>query len=181
MKIYTRTGDDGSTGLIGGRRVQKDDATVEACGALDELNAAIGLVRTVSGGWPLDLLLGRVQGLIFEVGAELASEEGRPQACTAALGSIDEDLERSIDIQEAMLPKLTRFILPGGSEIGARLHFARTVCRAAERRTVALAKEKPVRSEILTFLNRLSDWMFVAARTANHEADRPEPVWTKED
>lgn len=181
MKIYTRTGDDGTTGLIGGRRVDKDDLVVEACGALDELNAAIGLVRTVSGGWPLDLLLERVQGLVFEVGAETASEEGRPHACTAELVTIDQDLERSIDIQQSMLPKLTRFILPGGSEVGARLHFARTVCRAAERRMVALARQKPVRQEILTFLNRLSDWMFVAARTANHEAGRPEHEWQKED
>lgn len=176
MKIYTRTGDDGTTGLIGGARTKKDDSLIEALGALDELNAAIGLARVVSTEWPLDLLLGRIQQAVFEIGAEVASPSEHRMSQRAALGPLLEDLERSIDIQEAVLPKLAKFVLPGGCELGARLHFSRTVCRRAERRLVGLG----LRPELLAAVNRLSDWLFVAARTANHDSGRPEPTWSKE-
>ena len=180
MKIYTKTGDEGQTGLIGGARIDKDDPAVEAFGALDELNSAIGLVRARSSESPLDFLLERLQRLVFEVGAEVASPPDHVRSQEAALGTIVTDLERSMDIQESMLPELKNFVLPGGSELGARLHWARCMARRAERRIVALGKSKELRPELLVFLNRLSDWMFLAARTANHESGLPEPVWNKD-
>lgn len=180
MKIYTKTGDDGSTGVIGGARLTKDDLAIECFGALDELNSAIGHVRVVSGEWPLDLLLQRIQRLVFEVGSEVASPAEHKRSQAAVLGSIVTDLERSMDMQEAMLPKLSHFILPGGSELGSRLHLARVQCRRAERRIVALSKVQGLRHELLEFVNRLSDWLFMAARTANHEARVSETVWIKE-
>lgn len=180
MKIYTRTGDEGTTGLIGGSRVSKSDAAIECFGSLDELNTVLGLVRSNAQGWMLDLLLERIQRVVFEIGSEVASPADHRMSQTASLGTIVEDLERSIDVQEALLPELTQFILPGGSELGSRLHLARVFCRRAERRMVALNEIQHVRPELLVFINRLSDWLFVAARTANHDAGRPEAVWTKE-
>lgn len=180
MKIYTKTGDNGTTGLIGGSRVDKDDVTVEAFGALDELNSSIGLVRAKSSDWPLDFLLEKIQKLVFELGAEVASPPEHARAQQATLGTIVNDLERSMDIQTALLPELKNFVLPGGGELGARLHWARCMTRRAERRLVELGRSKEIRPELLVFLNRLSDWLFLAARTANHESGLPEPVWNKE-
>jgi len=180
LKIYTKTGDKGSTGLIGGARVGKDHIVIECVGALDELNSSIGLVCTLSSGLPMDFLLERVQSLVFEVGSEIASPEEHVRSQLAALGTIVGDLERSMDIQVSMLPELRNFVLPGGTELAGRLHFARCMARSAERRIVLYSKQTPVRPELLAFLNRLSDWLFVAARTANHEAGMPEPVWMKE-
>ena len=181
MKIYTRTGDTGSTGLIGGARVDKDDDVVEAIGALDELNSAIGLVRNLTSDWPLEFLLERIQNIVFEVGAEVASPAEHIRAQRATLGNIVEVLERSMDVQTQMLPELKNFVLPGGSELASRLHWARCMARRAERQIVLFRRKVPVRAELMEFLNRLSDWLFIAARTANHEMGLPEPVWIKED
>jgi cob(I)alamin adenosyltransferase len=178
MKIYTRSGDDGSTGLIGGSRVQKDDATIDCYGTIDELNASLGSAGAVADatgrGW-----LEQVQVELFTVGSHLATPAGAPQA--KALPAIGEEwatrLEQQIDAVEATLPPLRNFILPGGSEFAARLHVARTVCRRAERLLVATSRERQIPPLILTYINRLSDWLFVQARRANHLAGVPDVPW----
>jgi cob(I)alamin adenosyltransferase len=180
VKIYTRTGDDGETGLFGGGRVAKDALRVEAYGAVDELNAALGLAR--AGGLPdaVDSVVGRVQEELFVLGADLA---------TPAAGGAREDkvvrispeqveaLERAIDEAEKGLPALDAFILPGGSPAGAALHLARTVCRRAERRTVELSRSESVSPHVVPYMNRLSDLLFVLARAANAADGRPERKW----
>ena len=181
MKIYTRTGDDGTTGLIGGLRVEKDSPMIELVGALDELNTALGHVRVMTSDSPLDFLLTRLQAIVFEIGAEVSSPHEHRQSHTARLGSIVESLERSIDMQWQLLPDLKNFVLPGGCELASRLHWARCLCRRAERQIVLFARDSSVRPELLAVLNRLSDWLFVAARSANHDLGFDEPVWSKED
>jgi cob(I)alamin adenosyltransferase len=178
MKIYTRTGDDGSTGLIGGSRVAKDDAAIECYGTVDELNAAIGAAVIVAdveaGAW-----LGQVQAELFTIGSHLATPAGAPQA--KSLPAIDGNwvmrLEQQIDDAEATLPPLRNFILPGGTEFAARLHVARTVCRRAERLLVATARKRQIDPLIITYVNRLSDWLFVQARRANHRAGVSDVPW----
>jgi len=179
MKIYTKTGDAGETGLFGGPRVPKDDARVEAYGAVDELNAALGVARARGGDEELSRLLGKIQDQLFTIGAELATPPGArahrvvppvAPAWTAAL-------EAAIDAFEAELPPLRNFVLPGGTALAADLHLARAVCRRAERRVVALHRHDPVLPEALAFLNRLSDLLFVAARIANHRASVAEIAW----
>ncbi|HET6765547.1 MAG TPA: cob(I)yrinic acid a,c-diamide adenosyltransferase [Longimicrobiaceae bacterium] len=185
MKIYTRTGDGGQTGLFGGGRVGKDDARVQAYGDVDELNSAIGLaiVHAQAAGIA-DVAEGllRVQADLFTVGANLATprpeEGGRAGAHVPELrdGSIDE-LERWIDASEEELPPLTSFVLPGGSPTAAALHLCRTVCRRAERNVVTLARTAIVGEEILRYLNRLSDLLFTLARLANVRAGVPDVPW----
>ncbi len=179
MKIYTKTGDAGDTGLFGGPRVPKDDARVEAYGEIDELNALLGLVRASGADRDLDALLGEVQERLFTMGAELATPPGA--RARAALPTFDPAwtarLEAAIDGLEAELPPLRNFVLPGGTPLAAWLHAARAVCRRAERRVVALHRHEPVAPALLTFLNRLSDLLFVAARIANHRARAQEAVW----
>ena len=179
MKIYTKTGDAGETGLFGGPRVRKSAARVEAYGDVDELNAAIGAVRAGVEDPELDAELARVQAELFCVGADLATPSGAK--ARAAVPAVEpawiERLARAIDAWEAELPHLTRFVLPGGTRSAAALHLARTVCRRAERRAVALAAEADVSPVVLAYLNRLSDALFVAARIANHRARRDEPTW----
>ncbi|MCC6402672.1 MAG: cob(I)yrinic acid a,c-diamide adenosyltransferase [Fimbriimonadaceae bacterium] len=181
MKIYTRTGDDGTTGLVGGSRALKSDPRIELLGDLDEVNSHLGVLRSLAIPARLDLLLGKVQSRIFETGSEVASvPEGR-RGYEAALGTIIEDLEASIDDMEASLEPLRQFILPGGGPAGAQAHLARTVCRRAERSMVALAGSAQVRTDLLRFLNRLSDWLFVAARWLNRETGCEEVAWAKEE
>jgi len=179
MKIYTKTGDAGDTGLFGGPRVGKDDLRVEAYGAVDELNAVLGLARARGGDDELAGLLAAVQDELFTVGASLATPPGA--RAQAAVPPVDpawtQTLEAAIDRFEAELPPLRHFILPGGTALGADLHHARAVCRRAERRTVALHRREPVDAALLTFLNRLSDFLFVAARVANHRAGAAEITW----
>ena len=179
MKIYTRTGDDGTTGLIGGRRVSKADPRLDCYGTVDELNAAVGLAA-VATGKDLAAQLRDVQNDLFVLGSHLAAPTDDPKAA-ASLPPLDESiihrLEREIDAAEMNLPPLRQFILPGGSEPSARLHLARTVCRRAERLVVALATEVAIPPVTLRYLNRLSDWLFVMARRANREAGVEDVPW----
>lgn len=181
MRIYTKTGDKGDTGLIGGSRVSKADPVIEAVGGLDELNSALGLARLYSGGSELDPLLERAQRVVFEVGSEVACPSDGRFDVRAFLGTIVEDLELSIDAQDERLPKLTQFILPGGGALAVHIHAARSACRSAERRLVALSEDRPVRNDLIVFVNRLSDWLFTAARTANLNEGKSETVWYKEE
>jgi cob(I)alamin adenosyltransferase len=179
VKIYTKTGDAGETGLFGGPRVRKDDPRVDAYGEVDELNAAIGQVRAIVEDPELDRHLAHVQDELFCVGAELATPHG--VKARAALPPLDarwaERLEAAIDAWDAELAPLRQFVLPGGTRTAAALHLARCVCRRAERRVVALAAEAEVEPAVIAYLNRLSDFLFVAARLANHRAKRPEVLW----
>lgn len=181
MKIYTRTGDAGTTGLFGGGRVDKDSARVEASGTVDELNAALGVARCSldPSMAPAGARLEAIQNDLFALGAELATVSGHearlPMALIAA-GDIAR-LETWIDELEVALPQLEHFILPGGCPAGAKLHEARTTCRRAERRVLSAGRDAPVRSELVVYLNRLSDLLFVLARYANHRAGAPEITW----
>ncbi len=180
MKIYTRTGDRGETSLFGGERVSKADPRVEAYGTVDELNSLLGLVR---GKAPAGLAdqLGVVQATLFQVGAELATARAEDSKLASHVPRVTaaqvEQLERWIDGMEGELPPLRNFVLPGGSETGALLHVARAVCRRAERRVVSLAERDPVNPELLRYLNRLGDFLFVAARWANRVHGVEEQAW----
>jgi cob(I)alamin adenosyltransferase len=179
MKLYTKTGDDGTTGLFGGGRVRKDDARVEAYGTIDELNAVIGVARSAGLTEEVDAALTDVQEDLFVIGAELATVAGKEDKLPMPLISAAraELLERAIDRIEEALPALTSFVIPGGAPPGALLHQARTVCRRAERRVLAAAEESSIRPEIVVYLNRLSDLLFVAARRSNLARGTPELPW----
>jgi cob(I)alamin adenosyltransferase len=179
MKIYTKTGDEGETGLFAGARVWKDDVRIEAYGTVDELNAAIGVARSERLPPQIDQTLERAQSELFSVGAELATPE--PQKLGMVLIGETEIglLEKAIDLLEAGLPPLKQFILPAGSSGGALLHLARGVCRRAERRVVTLASSAAISPAIVRYLNRLGDYLFVAARYANQEAKAVETKWQK--
>jgi cob(I)alamin adenosyltransferase len=180
QRIYTKTGDAGDTGLFGGGRVPKAHPRVEAYGAVDELNAVLGWVRTTAAEPTIRARLPQVQADLFAIGAHLATDvpAGRtgpalPPLPAPRIGV----LEAWIDEAEAALPELRSFILPGGSAGGAALHVARTVCRRAERRTVELAAGDDVAPDILVYLNRLSDLLFVLARLENRHAGETEQPW----
>lgn len=180
MKIYTRAGDRGDTGLSDGTRVSKDTLRVECYGEVDELNACLGVVRSQHEDEALDALLDQVQKDLFALGAQLADPQARvaerkPKAAVTAAHV--KRLEDAIDARQESLPPLKAFILPGGSPAGALLHFSRTVCRRAERRVVALARHDEVDPLILAYLNRLSDLLFVLARDANRTSGVPEDTW----
>jgi cob(I)alamin adenosyltransferase len=178
MRIYTRTGDDGTTGLLGSGRVSKDAARVEAFGSVDELNAVLGRVRGLDTENWLAAELATIQARLFQVGAELAATRADVLATLELLGEEDvAALERWIDRLEADLPPLTSFVLPGGSALGAELHVARAVCRRAERRTVALWKAEPIEPRLVPYLNRLGDLLFVMARWCNRRAGVAETEW----
>src|ERR1700712_4685933 len=164
MKIYTKTGDDGTTGLVGGSRVAKSDPRIECYGNIDELNAALGLAA-VHADTVLIEQLRKVQNELFVIGSHLATPpEKKESANLPVLGEkMVRRLETEIDTAESQLPPLRNFILPGGSQTAADLHLARTICRRAERLIVGFASEQPVEDLILIYLNRLSDWLFVQA------------------
>lgn len=195
MKIYTRTGDSGTTGLFGGPRVAKDDTRIEAYGTVDELNATLGQVRSAlqnssgetteskDGLSALDAKMVQVQHELFSIGAELASPHpdqfhlrviGQPQILR---------LENWIDDAEQLLPPLKQFILPGGSILASNVHLSRAVCRRAERRVISLADavqtETPISDLVIIYLNRLSDWLFVVSRLVNHFLNVPDQIWEK--
>jgi cob(I)alamin adenosyltransferase len=178
MKIYTKTGDDGTTGLYGGARVKKASLRVEAYGTVDELNAVLGVARAGGLERGMDALLAQIQVDLFTLGAELACVPGKEDKLgMPLLGDADaERLEKAIDDGEARLTPLATFILPGGSVAAAHLHLGRTVCRRAER--AVLAVEAPnVRGALVVYLNRLSDLLFVLARVANVVAGEKDVPW----
>jgi len=183
-RIYTTTGDDGTTGLIGGRRVPKDAPRIEACGSIDELNAILGVVCSFPLPERVLAVIARVQDDLFSIGAGIALPPGLERSEWGIPAIADEDLkelEHEIDAYQAVLPPLRRFILPGGSRAGALLHVARTVARRAERRCVTLAHGEPVDPQVIRYLNRLSDLCFVLARYVNQENSQTEthPTFSK--
>ncbi|HEX6272136.1 MAG TPA: cob(I)yrinic acid a,c-diamide adenosyltransferase [Polyangiaceae bacterium] len=180
MRIYTGTGDQGTTGLFGGARVEKDDARVEAYGAVDELNACLGVAAAHLEPGPLTDSLAAIQADLFTLGAELGCVPGKEERLGLTLiGAADAHrLEGLIDELETHLEPLKTFILPDGAPAAAFLHQARTVCRRAERRVVAAGRQTPIRAEVLIYLNRLSDLLFVIAREANRLAAREERAWS---
>jgi cob(I)alamin adenosyltransferase len=177
MKIYTKTGDSGDTSLFGGQRVPKDAQRIEAYGTVDELNSILGIVRADNRESQVDEILERVQHSLFNLGADLATPRSLDKSITRIAPRDTVVLEKSIDQIEPKLKPLRSFILPGGSPVAARLHFARTVCRRAERVIVRLSRNEDIGDEITVYLNRLSDLLFVLARYANRVADIPETKW----
>jgi cob(I)alamin adenosyltransferase len=178
VKIYTRTGDDGTTGLLGPGRVRKDDPRVEAYGSVDELNAALGVARSLDAGQWLTAELALIQARLFSLGAELSATVEAPLANVDRIGDADvRALEEIIDRMEADLPPLKNFILPAGHVLAAQLHLARTVCRRAERRLVAFAAGAAVEPRLIHYLNRLADLLFVMARWCNRRAGVAEVEW----
>ncbi len=187
MKIYTKTGDAGETGLYAGPRVPKNDLRIEAYGTVDELNAVLGLVRSTAAASSqklpaeIETLLAHIQHTLFDLGAELATPD--PQARGTSFVTPEEIivLERAIDSFEDPLTPLKTFILPGGTPAASWLHLARTVCRRAERRVVTLLDREAdkLSPRVLIYLNRLSDLLFVLARAANHYVGRPDVLWEK--
>ena len=173
MKIYTRTGDRGETSLFGGARVPKNDPRIDAYGTIDELNSCLGVV--LAGEADAQLL--DVQRDLFEIGAHLASPG--TSRFTGVPASRIEELERGIDAMEADLAPLKSFILPGGTLAAAQLHVARTVCRRAERLVVALHDDDAATQSSIAYLNRLSDYLFVAARHANHKRGVEDVPWMR--
>ena len=201
MKIYTKTGDKGETSLFGGKRVSKSSLRVEAYGTVDELNSAIGVAiaqvqsskfKVQSYSLKLKIELEKIQSDLLEIGSILAKPlsfwgaqrlqnhgEDAGQASMTVLKERVEEFEKSIDEMTKMLPELRNFILPGGGVVGSQIHFARTICRRAERRIVELAKKETVDRGILIYFNRLSDLLFTFGRFANHKENQKETVWKK--
>ena len=178
MKIYTKTGDTGETGLFGGTRVPKNSLRIDAIGTIDELNACIGTAQSQIGDAEIANLLHRIQNELFNIGADLATLDTHSKSDNLRISSdFVETLEKDIDGLENQLAPLTHFILPGGSAAGAALHLARTVCRRSERSIVSLADSESINALILPYLNRLSDFLFVLARLVNHRLEQPEPLW----
>lgn len=181
MKIYTKTGDDGTTGLFGGGRVKKADLRVGAYGTVDEVNATLGMARAAGLDMATDVVVAQLQDDLFTLGAELATVPGKEDKLRMRLledGDIQR-LEKAIDVAEEGLEPLKAFVLPGGSPTAAALHLARTVARRAEREVLALREvdEKAVRRELVVYLNRLSDLLFVLARRANRVAGVEDVPW----
>ena len=181
MKIYTRTGDRGDTGLFGGGRVPKDDPRVDAYGDVDELNAHLGLARAIEMMPRIDEVLLPVQRDLFAIGALLATPDHAKMREQLAKASIDDarisQLEQAIDDGEEELEPLRAFIIPGGTPKAAALHVARTVCRRAERRVITLSHGTELPAVVVVYLNRLSDLLFVLARVANRRAGAGEVSW----
>lgn len=185
MKIYTKTGDDGETGLWGGLRAPKDALRIHAYGTVDECNAAIGVARAAlqfsdAAGETanLDELLAQIQDTLFVVGADLATPGEAARIPRVSTGDV-EQLEQAIDRLEGALEPLRQFIHPGGTLAAAQLHLARTICRRAERWAVSLAREEPINPQVIPYLNRLSDFLFVGARVANARAGIPDVPWRR--
>ncbi|TVP95750.1 MAG: cob(I)yrinic acid a,c-diamide adenosyltransferase [Planctomycetaceae bacterium] len=181
MKIYTKTGDMGSTGLFGGPRVAKDDDRIEAYGTVDELNAALGVARAAGLPPDVDEELSTIQSELFSIGAELATPDPDSHGVRIIGPNHVQRLEQMIDRHEATLEPLRNFILPAGSEAAARLHLARAICRRAERNVVTLVRrqEASVSEDLLIYLNRLGDLLFVLSRVANSRAGCREVQWVK--
>ena len=181
MKIYTKTGDSGETGLFAGPRVWKDDVRIEAFGTVDELNAAVGWARNELQFTDIDLLLIRIQHDLFAMGAELATPDPQKHGTNMLDDKSIDALEQAIDHYEATLSPLQQFILPGGTRPAAALHFARGICRRAERRVVSLYRsmDATLTCPPVIYLNRLGDLLFVLARAANQRSGVPDVPWVK--
>jgi cob(I)alamin adenosyltransferase len=181
MTIYTRTGDLGETGLFGGPRVGKDMGRVEVCGAVDELNTVLGLARSESVTEEIDGMLLRIQNELFDVGAELSSPDPVASGTRTVTQGHVRTIEADVDRIEKRLEPLKQFILPGGTRAAAHLHHARAVCRRAERRLATLIRhsEESISRDLMAYMNRLSDLLFVLARAANAAADQPDILWRK--
>jgi cob(I)alamin adenosyltransferase len=178
MKIYTQTGDTGDTSLFGGQRVPKDALRIEAYGTIDELNSILGIVRADSGDPELDSILQKLQEQLFVLGADLATPRSIDRTPVRRIEPRDaQPLEKLIDQLESRLKPLKNFILPGGSPVAARIHFARTVCRRAERAVVRMSRNEDIGEGAVVYLNRLSDFLFVLARYVNQKADVQETKW----
>lgn len=176
MKLYTKSGDDGSTSLFGGKRVSKADLRVTAYGNVDELNAAIGVVLSACDDGETSASLTTIQAELFSLGAGLAASDPNKAQAQVTQTPIDV-MERLIDAAEAECAPLSQFILPGGTTVASGLHFARTVCRRAERSVVELAAAEPVDRLAVVYLNRLSDLLFALARRANYRAGAADVPW----
>ena len=181
MKIYTKTGDSGDTGLFGGGRVAKDHPRVEAYGDVDELNATLGLVRALEPMPRIDEIIVPIQRDLFSIGALLATPDREKMRASLEKARIDDarigELESAIDHCESELEPLRSFIVPGGTAKAAALHVARTVCRRAERRVVALQHSEELPALVVIYLNRVSDLLFMLARVANRRAGAGEVSW----
>ncbi|MDM7997400.1 MAG: cob(I)yrinic acid a,c-diamide adenosyltransferase [Acidobacteriota bacterium] len=174
-RIYTRTGDDGTTGQAGGGRTNKDSLLIETCGQLDELNAMIGVVRSSPIPEKADRVLALVQNELFAVGAEIMDPEGTARKGACMNAEKVENLEREIDALEKELEPLRKFILPGGAREAAEMHLTRAVARRVERRCVAVSRIQKVSPQVLCYINRLSDLFFVLARYLNRHRGVAEP------
>ncbi|MDD5336982.1 MAG: cob(I)yrinic acid a,c-diamide adenosyltransferase [Candidatus ainarchaeum sp.] len=177
MKIYTRKGDGGETSIIGGRVVAKDDARIEATGKVDELNSVIGIVIAFSEDPELREKLLKIQRTLFVLGSDLATPLGEKIAIPRLSPQKASELEEMIDAIDAGLPKITSFVLPGGSKTASLMHLARVICREAERKVVALKRQEGVNDAIPIYLNRLSDLLFMFARSINYKKKVPETLW----
>ncbi len=178
MKIYTKTGDQGITSLLGGVRVPKSDLRIDAYGTIDELNSFIGLIRDQPVNEKRADFLKEIQDRLFTIGADLATSPGKDKVKKPDLHAEDmEVLERDMDLMEAQLPQLKAFILPGGHQSVSFCHLARTVCRRGERIVVELASQEPVSELVIQYLNRLSDYLFVLGRKMAQELEVEEVTW----
>jgi cob(I)alamin adenosyltransferase len=179
MKIYTRTGDDGSTSLFSGGRVPKYHLRVEAYGTVDELNSVIGVARALKPAASTDTYLTRIQHQLFHLGADLATPLDAKTSYVVRVDAAQVTwLETSIDALTAELPPLTAFILPGGGPAAAQIHVARTICRRVERLVTQLTVSEPIGEHVLPYLNRLSDFLFTLARWENQQAGVADVTWT---
>lgn len=179
MKIYTRTGDHGTSSLFGNQRVSKTDLRLNAFGTIDELNSVLGIARAKGLPARCDEIVLRLQNQLFDLGAEIASVDAARQGTESLTAAEVADQEARIDELDRDLPPLTAFVLPGGTEAAATLHLARCVCRRAEREIVALSQQVEVREVVLQFMNRTSDLLFVMARATNAAAGGEDQLWSK--
>jgi cob(I)alamin adenosyltransferase len=178
LKIYTKKGDKGETSLFGGKRLPKDSLRIETYGTIDELNSIIGVCRSMNTAKEVDVILEQLQNDLFTLGADLATPHGVEQGRIDRIQPGDvARLEHIIDEVDPKLQPLKQFVLPGGSRTAALLHFARTVCRRAERRVVQLSREETIGESLIVYLNRLSDLLFVLARWVNALSNTPEAKW----
>lgn len=178
MKIYTKTGDTGTTALYGGKRLSKGDLKIEAYGTIDELNSHLGLVTTFFEEKEYSDLFNQIQSRLFDIGTHLAAETGKKNLILPEIPEASITLlEQYIDKMNEKLPELKFFILPGGNRAAAVTHIARTVCRRAERTVVRLAEQEEILPILIQYLNRLSDFLFVLARKFSNDSNEPEIVW----
>ncbi|MBK8034917.1 MAG: cob(I)yrinic acid a,c-diamide adenosyltransferase [Chloroflexi bacterium] len=179
MKIYTKTGDDGTTSLFSGGRVPKHHLRVESYGTIDELNSTLGLARAQQPTAGTDAYLARIQHQLFNLGADLATPLDAPNSYVVRMDAATVAwLEQGIDQMTGELPPLTYFILPGGTAAAAAIHMGRTVCRRAERVITALVEHEPIGDQVLPYVNRLSDFLFTLARWENHQVGGTDVRWT---